>query len=452
MRLSSQFEFSVSPRRESKNHAPVDRRYVARQLGCRPEMATDTMPQPGARARWHGFEILFEVLMMRRLSLQVTGSLLLVLGMLSTLPGAEISHLIKAVQQLGNEAQGNAEAARAWKQLAARPVTDLPEILAGLDDANDLAANYLRGVVEVIADRELKQKGKLPVDKLEAFLTDTRHNPRARRLAFELIARVDPGSSERLIPGMLNDPSVELRRDAVERVLSDAATQLAGDKKEDAKKSYAIALGAARDDDQVQAAKKKLEELGVKVDLPRHFGFLMEWRLIAPFDNAGNKGFDVAYPPEKEISFDAEYEGKEGMKVGWTKHATDNEYGVVDLAKALMPYKGAVTYATTEFFSDREQAVDFRLGTPNSWKVWLNGELLFGREEYHRGMSLDQYRMRGTLKPGKNVILIKVCQNEQTEEWAQRWQFQIRVCDKTGTAILSANRAARVESATESSD
>jgi hypothetical protein len=55
-------------------------------------------------------------------------------------------------------------------------------------------------------------------------------------------------------------------------------------------------------------------------------------------------------------------------------------------------------------------------------------------------MSLDQYRMRGQLKAGKNTILIKLCQNEQTEEWAQRWQFQLRVCDATGTAVLSADR------------
>lgn len=386
--------------------------------------------------------------MMRRLGLRATGSVLLVLGMISGVSAAELAVLLKTIQHVGTEGQGNPEAARAWKQLAARPAGDLPAILEGLDDANELAANYLRGAVEAIADRTLKQKGKLPLDALEAFLKNTDHDPRARRLAFDLIARVEPKRTEQLIPGMLNDPSVELRRDAVERVLSEAALELSADKKAEAKRIYAVALGAARDDDQVQAAKKKLEELGEKVDLPRHFGFIMDWRLIAPFDNAGNKGFDVTYPPEKEIDFDAEYEGKEGMKVRWSKHATENDYGIVDLAKALMPYKGAVTYATTEFVSDREQAVDFRLGTPNSWKVWLNGELLFGREEYHRGMSLDQYKMRGTLKPGRNVILIKVCQNEQTEEWAQRWQFQMRVCDKTGTAILSSNRTARTESAT----
>ena len=67
-------------------------------------------------------------------------------------------------------------------------------------------------------------------------------------------------------------------------------------------------------------------------------------------------------------------------------------------------------------------------------------------------MNLDQYRMRGTLKPGKNVILIKVCQNEQTEEWAQRWQFQFRVCDAVGTAILSADRRAKPDNPAGGSD
>jgi hypothetical protein len=168
----------------------------------------------------------------------------------------------------------------------------------------------------------------------------------------------------------------------------------------------------------------------------------MTWKLIAPFDNTAGKGFAVAYPPEKELDFSKEYEGKEGVKASWVGTTTEDEYGIVDLAKVLTPFKGSVAYAVAEFDSDAEKAVDLRLGTPNSWKVWLNGKLLFAREEYHRGMNLDQYRMRGTLKKGKNTILVKVCQNEQTEEWAQRWQIQLRVCDATGTAVLSADRKA----------
>lgn len=353
---------------------------------------------------------------------------------------ADLAESIQTIKAVGSEARGSAEAAKAWKELAARRASDLPAILAAIGDANPLAANYLRNAVETIAQRELKQGRKLPAAEIEKFLKDTRQDPRARRLAFDLLSRVDATAPDRLIPGMLNDPSVELRRDAVQRLIVEANGQFDQGKKDEARSTYARAMAGARDDDQVQAIKKRLDELGEKVDLPRHFGFLMTWRLIAPFDNTDKKGFNVPYPPEKQLDFDAEYEGKEGMKIRWTPHTTDNEYGKVNLAKALAPYKGAVAYAASEFASDKEQTVDFRLGTPNSWKLWLNGELLFAREEYHRGQSLDQYRVRGVLKPGKNTILLKVLQNEQKEDWAQDYVFQLRICDSTGTAVLSSDR------------
>ena len=55
---------------------------------------------------------------------------------------------------------------------------------------------------------------------------------------------------------------------------------------------------------------------------------------------------------------------------------------------------------------------------------------------------MDQYAGAGELKQGKNVILLKICQNEQTEDWAQDWKFQLRVCDPTGRAVLATDRGA----------
>jgi hypothetical protein len=92
----------------------------------------------------------------------------------------------------------------------------------------------------------------------------------------------------------------------------------------------------------------------------------------------------------------------------------------------------------TKFNSDKNQTVDLRLGTPNAWKLWVNGELLFAREEYHRGTKLDQYRVAAKLKAGENLILLKVCQNEQNDDWAQKYQFQLRGADPAGSAILPA--------------
>ena len=51
-------------------------------------------------------------------------------------------------------------------------------------------------------------------------------------------------------------------------------------------------------------------------------------------------------------------------------------------------------------------------------------------------MAIDQYRVPAKLKAGKNVILLKLCQNEQEDDWAQRYQIQIRVCDPSGVAVL----------------
>lgn len=391
----------------------------------------------GLGMQWH-----LEALNRLRLTQTVLALGLLVGGSLPVLK-ADTATAIRVIQQVSAEGKGSAEAAAAFRELSAGRGDSVPVLLEALDTANPLAANYLRNAIEVVVDRVLEARQPLPAAAIEAFLAERRHDPRARRLAFEILVDIDDQNRDRLIPGFIDDPSVELRRDAVARLLGQAETQLKSDKKVEAKALLEQAMTAARDDDQVQLCRKQLADLGVTVDLPRHFGFVMNWKLIAPFDNTDKKGFAVAYPPEKELDYSKEYPGKEtGLSARWTDGATEDEYGIVDVAKLLMPWKGAVAYAATEFESSADRQVDLRLGTPNSWKVWLNGELLFAREEYHRGMSLDQYRMRGKLKAGRNTILIKLCQNEQTEEWAQRWQFQLRVCDATGTAVLSADRKA----------
>lgn len=385
---------------------------------------------------------------MKPVWIKVIPAALLVVTMLliGVTEAADFDASIKTILSVSSEGKGNPEASAAWKELANSPVTDLPRLLAAFDKANPLAANWLRSAAEAIADREFKAKGKLPQAELETFIAATEHNPRARRMAYEWVLRQDPTAADRLIPGMLNDPSVEFRRDAVARLIDAGTKQLADNQKDVAKATFEKALNGARDEDQIEAIVKPLDGLGVKVDLPRHFGFVQDWYLIGPFDNTGKKGFAVTYPPESGIKLDAKYAGQKG-EVAWEKVLTDDKYGTVDLNKVTAPHKGAVTYAFTEFVSDKDQTVDVRMGTPNAYKVWVNGEFIFGREEYHRGSSVDQYRMRAKLRQGKNQILLKICQNEQTEDWAQGWKYQLRVCDATGTAILSTTRPAPTQTA-----
>lgn len=343
---------------------------------------------------------------------------------------------LRELSQIESTDQPNS-VATAWKIVAQADVKQLTRVLAAIDGNNPLAANWLRSAADAIAERAQANKQPLPTQELEQFITQTRHDPRARRQAFEWLRKVAPDQAAKLIPGMLQDPSVELRRESVELRIAEAKKQEAANARDAAISAYRQALDGARDEDQVKEIAESLRKLEQVIDLPKHFGFLQNWQLIAPFDNANRSGLDTVFPPETVIDFKAEYAGKDAT-AKWKTFQGEDDFGMIDLNKPFGALKEVVGYAWTEFKSDSEREVELRLGCKNAWKVWVNGEMLFSRNEYHRGMQMDQYRLKAKLKPGKNEILLKLCQNEQTESWTVEWQFQLRVCDATGTAILSA--------------
>lgn len=352
------------------------------------------------------------------------------------LPADEFANQLNKLRSVKSNGDGNTRAVDGWRAIVAADASRLPEILVAIDGAGPLAANWLRSAVDTIAERQLHNNGDLPRQALEKYILDRSHDPRGRRLAYEWLLQVDPGCADRLLPNMTDDPSVELRRDAVARLINQGQLVLKNKPPAAAIAVYRRALTAARDEDQVRAIAKQLRKLGEDVNLARHFGFLMTWNVIAPFDNTERKGFQAAYPPEKELVLDGVYQGK-AAKVKWLNHATEDEFGMVDLNVPFGKLKEVVGYAWTPFRCEKEQQVELRIGCKNAWKLWVNGVLVFERNEYHRGMRMDQYRFPLKLKAGDNQILMKLCQNEQLEDWTVQWQFQLRVCDASGTAILS---------------
>ena len=134
-------------------------------------------------------------------------------------------------------------------------------------------------------------------------------------------------------------------------------------------------------------------------------------------------------------------------QVKWIAHTSEDEFGVVDLNKALTKHKGAVAYAYAEFKSDSARDVELRISSVNANKIWLNGEFVTGNNVYHSGSQLDQYVGKARLKKGNNRILLKILQNEQEDSWAQKWQFQFRVCDQYGTPVLATDRKPTPEKA-----
>jgi hypothetical protein len=349
----------------------------------------------------------------------------------------EMAGSLATIRSVGPEGRGNAEAALAWKKLAAGDATTLVPILEAMDGANDFALNWLRAAIDAIASRVQSNGGSLPAPELGLFLLDTRHDPRARRLDFELLTRIDAATAEKLLPGMLSDPSLEIRYDAVQKVIDQAGQSLAASNKTGATLLFQQALISARDVGQIKDISTNLAELGQPVDSLKLFSFLTHWKILGPFDNTGRKGFDTVYPLEQKLDLAAEYDGKSG-KVKWRDYLVTDKYGKVDLNEAYGKLKEVTAYAAADFVSDRAQPAEVRLGCETSWKVWLNGKLLFGRDEYHYDSQIDQYKMPAQLQPGRNTILVKVCQDEEKEDWTVDWNFQLRLTDSLGTPVAQA--------------
>jgi hypothetical protein len=342
--------------------------------------------------------------------------------------------LLRRIKAVRKEGAGNPDAAKAWRELVQLGPAALLDILDGIDDADPVSSNWLRAAVDAIAEGELNAGRTLPAKALEAFVTSKKNSGAGRRLAYEWLAQVDKTAPGRLLPGMLNDPGRELRRDALDFALEKARALKAPGQKQAAVAAFRELLAAARDQDQVDAIARELKGRGVTVDLQRQFNFIGKWLLLGPFDNTKMAGFDKAYPPEQRIDVQADHAGKSG-KLHWIEHTSPDPYGMVDLNNALGKNMGAVGYALADIDSPSEQKVELRAGTNNAIKIFLNGKLIISREEYHHGVRMDQYVGVGTLKKGRNRILVKVCQDEQTASFAQSWGFQLRVCDSLGGGV-----------------
>jgi len=352
---------------------------------------------------------------------------------------AGLDKAIATIRGVGPGGKGSADAARAWLVLAKADADQLTEVLAGMDGANALARNWLRAAVDEILDRAQQDKKTISLEALESFLRDTQHDPQARRLAYELIVERQPGARERLLPDMLDDPSPDLRRDSVARLLDQAEKGFQSGQKKEALPIFKKCLAAARDKGQIDKSARRLRELGEPVDLPTHLGFIMDWKLLGPFPNVKQKGIGTVYPPEEKIDLAATYEGKLG-KVRWQNYVSQSEAGLVDLFAGLGKEQEGTSYAFTEFTAPAARDAEIRLGCFTVFKLWVNGVMVLERGDAYTGMSFDHYTAPIHLKAGKNVILMKLCRDAAPPQVPNIWQFQLRVCDPTGVAILSTTR------------
>ncbi|MBX3423440.1 MAG: hypothetical protein KF752_17925 [Pirellulaceae bacterium] len=358
--------------------------------------------------------------------------------------------LLKADQQLETlgAAIGDVQQTSAvWHTLSQRRDLELTAVLLAMRTQGDVAKNWYLALAQTIADRNSQSA----VQECQQFLQRPSQDSTARYWAFSYICQQHPERREQLLETMTADSSLDLRYEAIQlqldRLIKNPPPAI------DAKQSaFKQLLVAARLPSQVQDIAKQLKESGAPVNLLEHFGFISAWHTVGPFDNSNQSGFNVVYPPEQDylagrLRLDDQtlnnrsYPAKDpAAQATWKEVSTEDQEGKVDLAAAYDKAKGALVYGLAEFHSPSDMDVEVRAGSMNAIKVWVNGQLAISREVYHAGAQVDQYTAPVKLQPGANSLLVKVCQNEQTESWAQDWYFQLRFSDSTGWAVRPTDR------------
>ncbi len=130
------------------------------------------------------------------------------------------------------------------------------------------------------------------------------------------------------------------------------------------------------------------------------------WHWAGPFDNAGAKGFDTAYPPEAGVDLKAQYTGKGGTPVKWQEGKFID--GQVNSLAQLFPPNETAIYLYRELDFGGAVEIPLSLGSDDTLTVWLNGQKLFA-ENTARACAPDQNRVTLKLRQGPNQLLLKIC-------------------------------------------
>jgi hypothetical protein len=342
----------------------------------------------------------------------------------------EFDELLRDVKAVSKEGGGSVKARAAWDKLVVKGPEVLPRLLEAMDTPDSVTVNWLRTAFDRIAEKAVA--GEVDPAPLLRFAAERSRQGRARRLALDLAERLRPGIREQVLSRSLDDP--EFRYDAIELRLKDLESS------KDVK-GFRTAFNACRDLEQARRVAAILKELGVAESVADHMGFLRHWYVIGPFDAQHWKGFKTVYPPEKKVDLQAIHEGKRGKKLAWkrfeVKETPTGRFPIlVDLRQPLGDAEDAVAYAWTALKVDPGVVVEFRGAADDNFTVWVNGERVFGFEEYRNGVRLDRHRFKVRLKTGVNSVLVKICQAPlDATNTEPNWEFLLRVCDATGKGI-----------------
>ena len=138
------------------------------------------------------------------------------------------------------------------------------------------------------------------------------------------------------------------------------------------------------------------------------------WYAVGPFRHKDGPqlNFDFAFSPEQEKNrtpdFGKVHRGKRDAEIRWAKQ----EYADGQANSLTAFGANCATYLYREIEVAAATELPVSLGSDDTLTVWLNGEKLHA-ENVTRAVAPDQALLTLKLRPGKNHLLLKVCNVEQ---------------------------------------
>lgn len=127
------------------------------------------------------------------------------------------------------------------------------------------------------------------------------------------------------------------------------------------------------------------------------------WHRIGPFKAANlDEAFGKKFGPEKKLELKKKY-----GELAWQEHSDWQDGNVINFDYSA---DGDTTYLYRPIESKEPTELDLSLGSDDTITVWVNGKEVH-KNKANRGAAADQDKISVSLKPGKNDLLIKICNN-----------------------------------------
>ncbi len=172
--------------------------------------------------------------------------------------------------------------------------------------------------------------------------------------------------------------------------------------------------------------RRKLEIIGKPWREPGirpRLGAIQTWRLLGPFDNPNNQGFQSILLPEN--GHPGPYTGKNGHQLTWQAYHGGLASGYVDLKNLVSPEPWSLAYAACEVYSPDERTGLLELGSDDGIQIWLNDEWFCKRDVFRVALPMQDI-LPIQLRQGWNRVLCKIGQAQG------EWGFHFRLTDNNG--------------------